>query len=583
MPKNALQFLTAIFGNKPPDHHILIWTLNRAADEKRNNFFNTVEAAASFATKKKTDGTDVYFCVSTLPKLAKGRGKLTDVLGIGSLHLDVDIQNQSAHKKQNLPATIDEAIAFVDGIDLKPSILVNSGYGLHAYWLLQDFITFDDQNKQPTADLLESWQRMYKYRAGLQGYDVDATQDVTRVLRVPGTLNWKIPASPVTADLIRFDPDLRYTPEQLEGYLEELRAQVPAVTPVATTKPASNGTKPTVSNKSYNDIQVTVSEDAGIDADTFEALSDNIPKFKQTWQRKRRDLQDQSGSSYDMALANLAMGAGLDDQTIVNLLISHRRKHNDEKPRLDYYQRTLAEAHNKMQAKREVAQAASQPSDPNDKDGIRGDLKTLLGFEIVKIEKQLTEPPAFIVHFAGGKVKNMGDARGLIDQHLFRNHVANTIGKVVKQMKVPLWESAAQKLLDLAEDVEISEEATEVGELREILSTYISEHLVLGATEKQHRAIAARHQPAVLNGKVAVHALELWKYAKRNYGYRKEKKDLVGLLKRVHATREVFNVRDDRDKQHSVSVYCLPDEWLPIGAVRSEAAPDDDVEYAGKM
>jgi hypothetical protein len=468
MPKNALQFLTAIFGNKPPDHHILIWTLNRAADEKRNNFFNTVEAAASFATKKKTDGTDVYFCVSTLPKLAKGRGKLTDVLGIGSLHLDVDIQNQSAHKKQNLPATIDEAIAFVDGIDLKPSILVNSGYGLHAYWLLQDFITFDDQNKQPTADLLESWQRMYKYRAGLQGYDVDATQDVTRVLRVPGTLNWKIPASPVTADLIRFDPDLRYTPEQLEGYLEELRAQVPAVTPVATTKPASNGTKPTVSNKSYNDIQVTVSEDAGIDADTFEALSDNIPKFKQTWQRKRRDLQDQSGSSYDMALANLAMGAGLDDQTIVNLLIATGV--STVMKSLDWITTSARlQKHAVMQATVNVAQAANKPYDPNDKDGITGDLKTLLGFEIVKIEKQLTEPPAFIVHFAGGKVKNMGDARGLIDQHLFRNHVANTIGKVVKQMKVPLWESAAQKMLDLAEDVEISDEATEVGELREIL------------------------------------------------------------------------------------------------------------------
>jgi hypothetical protein len=582
MPKNALLFFNTIFSHKPAGHHILVWELNRQSDTKRNNFFDDIEQAAGYAAKQKPEGTDVYFCVSTLPKLKKGRGKLSDVLGIGSLHLDVDIQNSLAHKKQNLPATIDEAIDFVNGIDLKPSILINSGYGLHAYWLLKDFVQFDDTTRPYMAGLLESWQKMYKYRAGLQGYDVDATQDTTRVLRVPDTLNWKIPASPVQAKIISIEPDLRYTPAELASYLDLLRKETVTV---SASPPVPNGKpKPAASNVPYNELQVTLDENATIDADTFEALSDNIPKFKLTWQRKRKDLQDQSGSSYDMALANMALAAGLDDQTTVNLLISHRRKHGDEKPRLDYYQRTLAEARSVMYSHRERAQAANNPYDPADKDSVRADLRTLLGFDIVKIEKQLTEPPAFIVHFPGGKVKNMGDARGLIDQHLFRNHVANTIGKVVKQMKVPLWESAAQKMLDLAEDIEISDEATEVGELREILSAYITEHLLTNSTEKQHRAVAARHQPAVINNMVCVHALELWKYAKRNFGYKQEKKHLIGLLKRLDAPREVFNVRDDRDKQHSVSVYCLPPEWLPANAVRAELDADaDDVEYAGKL
>jgi hypothetical protein len=583
MPNHALSFLNAIFSKKPAGHHILVWELNRQADTKRNNFFDTVEKAAAYAAKEKQAGTDVYFCVSTLPKLARGRGKLSDVLGIGSLHLDVDIQNSLAHKKQNLPATIDEAIAFVNSVDLKPSILINSGYGLHAYWLLQDFVTFDETTRPAMAGLLESWQRLFKYKAGLIGYDVDATQDTTRVLRVPGTLNWKIPANPVTASVIHLDTDLRYTPAQLEGYLEQLRANVPA-TPAPVTPPVNGAKpKPVTSNVPFNDLQVTISESATIDTDTFEALSDNIPKFKATWNRTRKDLQDQSGSSYDMALANMALGAGIDDQTTVNLLIAHRRKHKDEKPRLDYYQRTLAEARNKMFVQRERAQVANHHRDPDDKPGIQADLKTLLGFDIVKIEKQLTEPPTFIVHFDNGKIKNMGDAKGLIDQHVFRNHIANTIGRVVRQMKVPMWESVAQKMLDLAIDVEISDEATEVGELREILTSYLTEHLLSNATEKQHRAVAARHQPAVINGMVCVHALELWKYAKRNYGYKAEKKHLIGLLKRLNAPREVFNVRDDRDKQHSVSVYCLPSEWLPPNAVRAELDADaDDVEYAGK-
>lgn len=582
MPDTAQTFLNAIFSHKPADHHILVWELNRQADTKRNNFFKTVQEAATYATKPKPDGTDVYFCVSTLPKLARGRGKLTDVLGIGSVHLDVDIQNKHAHKKQNLPATIEDAIAFIETVDLKPSILVNSGYGLHAYWLLKDFISFDDDAARANiASTLESWQGLFKYRAGLQGYDVDATQDVTRVLRVPGTLNWKIPTDPVKAYALRIDTDLRYDPAELQDYLAKERAKARPAS-VTSLPPPTNGHKPALNLTPYNDIAITINENATIDADTFEALSENVPKFKTTWQRKRRDLQDQSGSSYDMALANMALAAGLDDQTAVNLLIAHRRKHNDEKPRLDYYQRTLAEARNKMQKHREVAQAAAAPSDPNDKGAIRADLRTLLGFDIIKIEKQLTEPPAFIVYFDNGKCKNMGNSRGLLDQHVFRERVADTIGRVVKQMKAPVWESAAQKMFDLAEDVEVADEATEVGELREILRQYLDEHLLIGATEKQHRAVAARHQPAVINGRVCVHALELWKYAKRNFGYKNEKKHLIGLLKRLDAPREVYNVRDDRDKQHSVSVYCLPEEWLPANAVKADTDDGGEVEYAGK-
>lgn len=584
MPNNALLFLNTIFSHKPAGHHVLVWELNRQADTKRNNFFDKVEDAAAYAARDKAPGTDVYFCVSTLPKLKKGRGKLSDVLGIGSLHLDVDIQNPQAHKKTNLPATIDEAIDFVDSIDLKPSILINSGYGLHAYWLLNKFVEFDDNTRPKMAGLLENWQRLYKYKAGLVGYDVDATQDVTRVLRVPDTLNWKIPEQPVQARIIRLDAELRYSPEELESYLAILRQAVPS-SPAVNGRPApAVVTKPAGSKMAYADVQITLDENATLDTDTFEALCDNVPKFRLTWQRKRKDLQDQSGSSYDMALANMALAYGMDDQTTVNLLVAHRRKHADEKPRLDYYQRTIAEARNVMQVHRERAQAASKTYDPADAAGIRADLYTLLGIEIVKIEKQLTEPPAFIMYFANGKAKNMGDAKGLIDQKLFRNHVANSIGRMVKQMKLPLWESAVQKMLDLAIDVEISDEATEIGELREILNTYLTEHLLTNATEKQHRAVAARHQPAVINGLVSINALELWKYAKRTYGYKAEKKHVIGILKRLEATREVFNVRDDRDKQHSISVYCLPAEWTPPGTVRADHDEDaDDVQYAGKM
>jgi hypothetical protein len=580
MSNSALDFLTAIFGSKPADHNILVWTLNRSEDSKRNNFFTSIEEAANYATAPKSEGTDVYFCVGTLPKLKKGRGKLTDVLGIGSIHLDVDIQNSLAHKKNNLPATIEEAVEFVTSIPIKPSIIVFSGYGIHAYWLLKNFIEFtDEETRQAAMKLIESWQKMFKWKAGKLGYDLDATQDITRVLRVPSTLNWKIESSPVEATLLAFDDTARYTPGQLNDYLDDVRA----ANRVTVTAPAMNGSStPKINATPYNDISIDIDPAATIDNETFEALSDNIPKFKSTWTRTRKDLQDTSASSYDIALANMAVGAGLDDQTVCNLLIAHRRKHNDEKLRLDYLQRTIAEARNGMQAERQKVQAAKRTTDPTDKEGLKRDLFTMLGIKIERIEKHLSDPPAFIIYFEGGKHKNFGDGAGLLDQNLFRRHVFNAISKVVRKMKEPIYEAASQKMADLADEVVVADEATEVGEVRDILETYIDEKMIKNISEKQHRANAAAHAPAVINGKVAINALELWQYAKRRYGYKKEKKDLVNILKRLQADREVFNVKDERDKQKSISVYCLPPEWLPAGAVKERGEEADEIEYAGK-
>jgi hypothetical protein len=92
------------------------------------------------------------------------------------------------------------------------------------------------------------------------------------------------------------------------------------------------------------------------------------------------------------------------------LLISHRRKYADEKLRKDYLQRTIFEAREGMRQQREVKQAANAPIDPNDKESIRNHLQRIFGFRIVKLEKQLTDPPQFIIHFPDGRYKNIGDA-----------------------------------------------------------------------------------------------------------------------------------------------------------------------------
>lgn len=583
----AYDFLHTIFSTKAPEHHLLIWELHKhdGSESFRNYFFTDIERAAHHAITKQQAGTDMYFGVSTLAQRPKrGRGKLADMAGIGAIHLDVDIAHAAAHKKQNLPPTVDAAIEFVSSAGVAPSIIINSGYGLHVYWLLQKFWIFgDDEQRTRAGQLIETWQRMFKWRAGHHGWDIDATQDLTRVLRVPGTLNYKLPEQPVQASLLHFQPDTRYTLEYFDQTLAALHTQMPPAQPQVQAKNVQQIKPQPAQAGHWSQLQLVLDENASVSGDRFEAAMENLPKFKQTWQRKRRDMQDQSASAYDISLANMVVAVGWTPQEACNLLIQHRRKHGDEKMRLDYYQRTIFEAlagTQQYREQRERAEIAQAPVDPTDKEAIKQALQRVLGFRIERIEKILSDPPQYIFHFPNGKQKNLGDSGAILDQKQFARHIANLIDKVVPRMKDAVWQPTAQKMLDMAEQMPEIEETTELGEVKEILRTYLDEYLPTNITLQHHRQCAARHQPAVIDGvRVAINALEVWKYARRNYGSKLSKSELINLMCRLGAKRDTTSVRDDRGKKVNISVYMLPDEWTPEKAVRELApgvATDED-------
>ena len=99
-----------------------------------------------------------------------------------------------------------QAKASLRCVSLEPSILVFTGHGYHAYWLLEEPARLDDGNRSVLQSALRSLQTIV-FRA-------DDVSDLTRVLRVPYSHNIKDPEHPIQAKIISLQ-ETRYAVDDL--------------------------------------------------------------------------------------------------------------------------------------------------------------------------------------------------------------------------------------------------------------------------------------------------------------------------------------------------------------------------------
>src|SRR5260221_1084528 len=144
-------------------------------------------------TQDSSTGKDIYFGLGLRrPNLLKSqRGKMADIRGLPGFWLDIDLDTQTgAHVAQNLPKNLDQVIEIISDYP-DPTTLVDSGHGIHAYWLFEQVHPVNSGNMLDYEKSLEYFQRKIIARAQALGYHVDSTYDITRVLRLPGTINYK--------------------------------------------------------------------------------------------------------------------------------------------------------------------------------------------------------------------------------------------------------------------------------------------------------------------------------------------------------------------------------------------------------
>ena len=198
----AKRFLGMLFGAQR-EKHVEFRYLSSAGLEARQQF---VAPAEEWPWREiqaaQNDGRNVYVgvCPRRVPKGDKGA-----VASVPALWVDIDAKHHGDSK--------DEALAALQRLDasLRPSIVVDSGNGYHAYWLLEEPVELED----PTSGDPEVGGEDPSYVEGLNlglAHHVggDHVQDVTRIMRMPGTWNLKDPDNPRYCALVEFEPDRRY-------------------------------------------------------------------------------------------------------------------------------------------------------------------------------------------------------------------------------------------------------------------------------------------------------------------------------------------------------------------------------------
>jgi len=212
------QFLTALYGNLESGN-LYLWTL----PDKRTWSFSVDDLRMmTNAAHAIQDDRDVYFGLGGSVEEIKDNNRplANNVSFIPCLWMDIDILGP-AHKQTDLPATVEEALSILPEF-LQPSIVVWTGNGMHMYWLLKEIWIFDTQEENLRAsNLMIRLQAYIKSLALERGWKFDSTADLSRVLRVPGTINHKLgQKQPVY--ITNFNEEIRYDPSELEDLIPDI-------------------------------------------------------------------------------------------------------------------------------------------------------------------------------------------------------------------------------------------------------------------------------------------------------------------------------------------------------------------------
>ncbi len=193
------EFLLKVYGTLHGGY-LSVTTLEKDGKARTKWFdFGQLDEMAAYAVESgKTYNT--YFGVNPRVKnLGEHlRGSNKDIAAVIGTYTDFDIKGD-AHKEKNLPETKEELMAFLMSLPKVPTAIVESGNGIHTYWLFDEIYYIRNESDRVYAErILKGWESFVKEEAFREyGWKFDSVSDLPRMLRAVGTLNHKTAELPV--------------------------------------------------------------------------------------------------------------------------------------------------------------------------------------------------------------------------------------------------------------------------------------------------------------------------------------------------------------------------------------------------
>lgn len=191
-----------------------------------------------------------------------GRGGDLDSLSLPGLAADLDIAGPGHKTTKALPVDQTAAKRVIDESGLlNPSVWVHSGGGLYAWWLLDQPHTIGGDVTKVQA-LTARWQDVIRASSERLGLTYGPVGDLSRILRIPGTVNRK-PAMPEPKVCrIVHDSGRRYSLVNLRNNLREAWAALPAAPPIPLRR--ATPARPSGSGDLVGDFERNVEWDDGL-------------------------------------------------------------------------------------------------------------------------------------------------------------------------------------------------------------------------------------------------------------------------------------------------------------------------------
>lgn len=241
---DTVNFFNQLYGKIPAEHFAYLWTKQRGvlsfniADETQRTDM------ARKAIELSECNVDIWHSVNPVcvrPTDGK-RGDENAVSFQIACVVDIDIRS-TAHKGDptKLAASFNEAKSF---LPFTPSLIIHSGFGLHAYYIFDTPIEITNDNRE----LLKRRNNLLLdvIRSQANGITIDGVGDLPRIMRTPGTFNYKLGTDNAPLCHIVEDSGLRFDPDQID---EKLKATIQIQAP----KEQATGTAPKKSKKDFTD------------------------------------------------------------------------------------------------------------------------------------------------------------------------------------------------------------------------------------------------------------------------------------------------------------------------------------------